>query len=287
MRYEPAAADRPPLVGTQPRGRLPLLYLSSLGRGARQRDLFDQVERYCMFLGYPRSGHSLVGSLLDAHPDVVIAHELDALRLLRLRFGRDQLYALVLANDRSFTAAGRRWTGSDYTVPGGWQGEFRTLRVLGDKKGGQSTRRLRDRPALLERLRRTVGVPLRAVHVVRCPFDNIASMKLRRAAPLEQVVEEYFGLCDAMAVLRRRLAPDELAEVRYEDLVADPSLVLRSLAGFLGVDEEPAWVTAAAAVVDATPSRSRAKLAWPPELVTGIERRLGRYEFLTGYGFDT
>jgi hypothetical protein len=128
MRYEPAAADRPPLVGTQPRGRLPLLYLSSLGRsslgrGARQRDLFDQVERYCMFLGYPRSGHSLVGSLLDAHPDVVIAHELDALRLLRLRFGRDQLYALILANDRSFTAAGRRWTGSDDTVPGGWQGE--------------------------------------------------------------------------------------------------------------------------------------------------------------------
>jgi hypothetical protein len=287
MRYEPAAADRPPLVGTQPRGRLPLLYLSSLGRGARQRDLFDQVERYCMFLGYPRSGHSLVGSLLDAHPDVVIAHELDALRLLRLRFGRDQLYALILANDRSFTAAGRRWTGSDYTVPGGWQGEFRTLRVLGDKKGGQSTRRLRDRPALLDRLRRTVGVPLRAVHVVRCPFDNIASMKLRRAAPLEQVVEEYFGLCDAMAVLRRRLAPDELAEVRYEDLVADPSLVLRSLAGFLDVNEEPAWVTAAASVVDAAPSRSRAKLAWPPELVTGIERRLGRYEFLTGYGFDT
>jgi Sulfotransferase family len=129
-------------------------------------------------------------------------------------------------------------------------------------------------------------VPLRAVDVVRYPFDNIASMKLWRAAPLEQVVEEYFGLCDAMAVLRQRLAPDELAEVRYEDLVADPRLVLQSLAGSLGVDAEPAWVTAAA-MVDATPSRSRAKLAWPPELVAGIERRLGRYEFLTGYGFDT
>jgi hypothetical protein len=282
-----AARTRPPLVGTQPRRRLASLYLSSRRQQARWRDRFDQVERYCMFLGYPRSGHSLVGSLLDAHPDVVIAHGLDALRLLRLGFGQDQLYTLILANDRSFTAFGRRWTGSDYTVPGAWQGRFRRLRVISDKKGGQSTRRLGERPALLQRLRRTVGVPLRAVHVVRCPFDNIASMQLRRPATLEQVVEEYFGLCETMAELCRRLDTDELAEVRYEDLVADPASSLRSLAGFLGVGGDEAWVAAAAAVVDDRPSRSRTRVTWPPELVAGVERRIGRYDFLAGYGFET
>ncbi len=26
-----------------------------------------------MFIGYPRSGHSLVGSLLDAHPNIIVA----------------------------------------------------------------------------------------------------------------------------------------------------------------------------------------------------------------------
>jgi hypothetical protein len=71
------------------------------------------------------------------------------------------------------------------------------------------------------------------VHVVRNPLDNIASMKLRRDAPLESVAEQYLGLCDAMAELRRRFAADELAEVRYEDLVAHPRTALRSLAGFL------------------------------------------------------
>jgi hypothetical protein len=98
----------------------------------------------------------------------------------------------------------RSWTGSDYTVPTRWQGTFRRPDVIRDKKGGQSTRRLRDRPELLDRLRRTVQVPVRAVHVVRNPFDNIASMKLRRDAPLESVAEQYPGLCDAMAALRRR-----------------------------------------------------------------------------------
>jgi hypothetical protein len=275
------------LFGTQTRGQLVPLYLASLSWGARDRDLFDQVKTYCMFVGYPRSGHSLIGSLLGAHPDMVIAHELDALRLLRLGFRRNQLYALILANDRSFTTSGRRWTGSDYTVSTRWQGTFRRLDVIGDKKGGQSTRRLRDRPELLDRLRRTVQVPVRAVHVVRNPFDNIASMKLRRDAPLESVAEQYLGLCGAMAALRRRFAADELAEVRYEDLVAHPRTALRSLAGFLGVDADPAWVAAAAAVVDDRPSRSRAKLTWTAELVRGIERGIGRHEFLDGYGFET
>jgi len=35
----------------------------------RYRRHFDAVRTFCLFIGYPRSGHSLVGSLLDAHPD--------------------------------------------------------------------------------------------------------------------------------------------------------------------------------------------------------------------------
>src|SRR5687767_7508658 len=61
---------------------------------ARGRD--DQLARvssYVFFVGYPRSGHSLVGSLLDAHPDMAIAHEMDALRFVR-GYSRNQLFHL-------------------------------------------------------------------------------------------------------------------------------------------------------------------------------------------------
>lgn len=288
MRQATIVRSRPHLVGRKAYGQLPWLWFRSLRAGARQRQRFDQVERYCMFLGYPRSGHSLIGSLLDAHPDMVIAHELDALRLLGMGFRRDQLYALILANDRSFTAAGRHWLGSDYTVPGGWQGSFRRLLVIGDKKGGRSTGRLRDRPELLDRLRRTVQVPPRVVHTIRNPFDNIASMKLklRHEAPLEDVADKYFGLCDAMARLQPRFAADELADIRYEDIVADPVASLRSLARFLGVPEDHGWVAASASVVHGRPSLSRTRFNWPPALVREVERRSGRYRFLAGYTFE-
>ena len=33
------------------------------------------VEKFVLFVGYARSGHSIIGSFLDAHPSIVIAHE--------------------------------------------------------------------------------------------------------------------------------------------------------------------------------------------------------------------
>ena len=35
----------------------------------------EGVEKYVFFAGYPRSGHSMIGSVMDAHPNMVIAHE--------------------------------------------------------------------------------------------------------------------------------------------------------------------------------------------------------------------
>ena len=58
----------------------------------RYRDDFDRVERFCLFVGYPRSGHSIVGAVLNAHRDAVISHELDAPPLVLGGCTRDDLY---------------------------------------------------------------------------------------------------------------------------------------------------------------------------------------------------
>jgi hypothetical protein len=141
---------------------------------------------------------------------------------------------------------------------------------------------------LLERLRRTVRVPLRVVNVIRNPYDNISSMKLQlRGRPtLEGTVDEYFELCDAMVVIKRQLGADELFDLRYESLVSDPAASLRALCSFLGVADEERYVGSSASVVSGQPSRSRYKLAWSPALVREVERRIPRYEFLRGYSLE-
>ena len=53
-----------------------------------------------MFIGYPRSGHSLIGVLLDAHPNTIISHELGALKYLHTGFSKGQIYHLLLEKSR-------------------------------------------------------------------------------------------------------------------------------------------------------------------------------------------
>ncbi len=43
---------------------------------------FSKVHTFVLFVGYPRSGHSLIGSMIDAHPNAIIAHEVPLIFVL-------------------------------------------------------------------------------------------------------------------------------------------------------------------------------------------------------------
>jgi hypothetical protein len=257
--------------------------------GPRDRELFDGVQAYCMFVGIGRSGHSLVGTLLDAHPDAMIAHELDALAHFEAGLGRDQVYALIMDNARRFTEEGRKaqWSGYDYQVPGGWHGRFDTLRVIGDKRGGASTRRLRESPELLDRVREVVGVPVRVVHVIRNPYDNIASKQKRHPRRrLDKIMQEYFRACRTNAELKRRLG-DSMLDLRHEELMASPRERLTQLCRFVGLEPMPEYLDGCASMLYPEPRRSRNEVSWPPELCAEVQRRIGKYDFLAGYDFES
>lgn len=252
----------------------------------RHRKDFVGVDTYCSFVGCARSGSTLVGSLLDAHPEVVISQELDALRLVQARVPRALLFGLILSKDASFTAEGRNWTGYSYEVPGQWQGRFDRLRVIGDKKAGFTTKRLARRPHLVDRLRGTVSTTLRFVQVTRNPFDNIATMARRSGTPLEVVAAKYFRLASHVTELGSRLEPGELLHVRQEDLVRQPRPVLSELCRFLGVEPTARYLDDCAAIVFPSPRRSRNGADWEPRLAAEIQARIDDVSFLAGYALE-
>jgi sulfotransferase family protein len=251
----------------------------------RFRRDFEEVRSFVLFVGCPRSGHSLLGSLLDAHPDAVIAHELDALRYVVDGWTRGELYARILLHDREFTAAGREWFGYDYTVPGQWQGRFRRLRVIGDKRGGLTTQRLAGDPRLLDRLQDVVGVPLRILHVTRNPFDNIVTMARRAGETLDQAADRYLELCDAVASIHSRRSND-IVDVRHEDLVADVPGRLGAICSWIGLEPDADYLAACSAVTFDRPRHTRGELAWSASLTDRIRTAVGQYEFLRGYALD-
>ena len=67
---------------------------------------------------------------------------------------------------------------------------FFIYQVIGDKKGTSTTRHLINflnasstTPNRFAALKNAIGVPVKFIHLVRNPFDNIATMTLRAAHP--------------------------------------------------------------------------------------------------------
>jgi hypothetical protein len=261
----------------------PTLYVGSALRARRYRDDLAGVRSFLLFVGHPRSGHSLVGALLDAHPQMVVSHELDALKYVELGYRRDQLLTLVIEHARANAAAGRRESGYSYAVPGQWQGRWRDLRVVGDKRGRMTTDRLAARPELIDDLAATVGVPVRVVQVVRNPWDNVATMFSRGTAPIEDQAQRYRELCGTVDVLAARLGEGGVHRMYHEDLVARAPAALRGLCDHLGVPAPDDWLAACDGVVFPSPRRTRDSVTWTSaaratlEDLVAVTPWLGRY----------
>lgn len=253
---------------------------------ARDRGDFRQLEHFLFFVGYPHSGSSLIGSLLNSHPEVVVSHEADVLRYVRPGIPRAMLLEMVLEGDRRFARVGRRWMNIDYGFAGTCQGTFVRLRVLGDKKAQRSVRRVRDDPAILERLRRTVRVPIRVLHITRNPFDNIASMARRPEEPLSGVIDHYSGVADAVDTVRSYLDESEFLAVRYESVVADPAAQMAGICRFVGVDSPEAFRAICACMIHPARGRSRDRLEWSPEQRHEVEELIAAHPPLAGYSFE-
>jgi hypothetical protein len=262
-----------------------LLARAAVG-GIRNRRALREVETFFLMLGYARSGSTLVGSLLDAHPDMVVAHEADILRYVRSGVSRSQLFAILLERDRQFGRIERQWHGFDYTVPGGFQGRFTTLRVIGDKHAGRATRRLAQDPQLLERLRARVRVPIRVLHVTRNPFDNISSVAQSRGLALPPAIDVYEKLSAMADSVRGRFAPGELLDLRYESVVADPAGRLSEICTFVGVEAPADYLAACAAMIEPGVRERRRKAAWSADDRRRVEELIAGRPVLAGYSFE-
>jgi hypothetical protein len=251
----------------------------------RHKGDFGRVARFCLFVGYPRSGHSLVGALLNAHRNAVISHELNAHELILNSCTRDELYARILVRAAWFNLRGNRGT-YPYQVPHQWQGRFAALDVIGDKRGGLLTRAIATHPNLLSRVRDLVSVPLRLVHVVRNPFDNISAISIWNELSLEESIDFYFFHCQTTARLGELCDASEVITVYHEELVHTPRAVLSSLCMFLGLALDPGYLDDCCSIVFGEPTYTRRKVAWPTASIRDVERRARACRFLDGYQFE-
>lgn len=265
-------------------------YLTTLYQDRRQPGLFRNLKTFCLFIGHTKSGSSMLGSMLDAHRNAILADGSDALQYVSLGFIKEQLFHILLKCSRREAMKGRvtarRLTPYSFEVPSQWQGRFENLQVIGDTTSETAIRRFAKDPHLFDHLQTMMGhVNVKYVQVIRNPFDPISVMMIRGKRSTENAIDRYFDTCDMLAKARKQLTPSNLLEMRYEDVIYQPQENLIKLCGYLGLQTDEEFVNACTSILHKSPDRTREKVTWDDKWIETVEKKIEQYDFLEGYSF--
>jgi hypothetical protein len=266
-----------------------------------------------MFFGYRRSGHSLVGSLLDAHPDAAIANEFNAMNAYYSGTGRSELFRELVSVSTAYKLVGRCQAGYEFKVPGASAHAFAAgqLKVVGDKLGGGSSDKHLSKKELAK-FQKFIGVNVSLIHVVRDPLDIIASnfavsytqkrwklqhdpsqhaslaanpthveaqgMKLKLNQTVDKTMEEITYNMKARSWIQSGELPGyRWIDVPIEAFSQSPQPQLERLCQFVGLDAtKDSYLERAASIVRSEMHASRDELVWPTETYNRIQKELDR-----------
>jgi hypothetical protein len=273
---------------------------------------------FLLFFGYARSGHSMIGSLLDAHPEAAVANEFDAIRAYQTGDSRERLLTNLVAVSTAYKLVGRCQAGYHYTVPGVVAKPFgpAKLKVIGDKDGGCNARKQLNVSELVK-FQEYVGLDVSLIHVVRNPFDIVATSlagntaRLNARYHLQHNASQHSHLAENPAEVRGHkhlmaslrafvdlviremtynmkvrdwIAKGELpgyrwVDVSLTDFVQDPAAQLERLCDFLGLDcEEEKYLSRAASIVRSEEHASRDEIIWPQEMYNRVEEAVAQVD---------
>ncbi len=277
----------------------------------------EGVEKFVFFIGYPRSGHSIVGSMMDAHPNMIIAHEYNLFRewdkFPKKHSHRSFLYNGLYSNSVMNAERGRRSNSQAYKgytlgLDYPWQAHFKDLRVIGDKSGAITSQLFIKDPArfkeILELLRETVRIPILVIHVVRNPYDMISTRLLYSDSPtkktklpatserkhcnpygLEYHINRTFHIIDSVQQIMNSTNLTVL-DVHHADLVRRTRETVIMICRFLGLPCPSDYLDACERKCYKMPAKTRLLVEWPEEMVEDVYELSKPYRFLWRYSFN-
>ena len=278
------------------------------------------LRTFVLFVGFGKTGHSIVGSLLDAHPDIIIAHEYSALKDISKAFTSQKDWLLKLFNrlyENSHRAVMEGWRSETNDKKGynlgvttgkSWQGRFRQLRVIGDKSGFKTVKEhLTDQnrsSCLVKELNRTLGVPVVGIRMVRNPYDTIVTRVLianggtnglkrakntnlsrSSAAALDAQMRTVFQQMLQASRVASQL-PIPIHTMHLVDLINQPRSVMRELCEVVQVECYSDYLDSCEDKVFKNLSKTRSLVQWSQKQIETVAKIMKRYPEYSRYSFD-
>ncbi|MBD3311244.1 MAG: hypothetical protein GF349_01950 [Candidatus Magasanikbacteria bacterium] len=243
--------------------------------------LFSKTDCYCFFIGYARSGHSLVASIIDAHPNAVIAQEFPVVDYLRLGYNNRQIKYLTFKHAKKFYKNDYVVGGYKYHIPNQHQGSFTDIRVIGTKKGGRKNIFFMKEPNLLSKIPENT----KFVHITRNPYDIMSAMMTKWKKGFNFHFNLFFSICDANLFIKQNISDKNIHNLRHEDFVHEPKREITKLCDFLGLKTCNSYLNDCVSIIKEKPHERRYEFDWSKEMIERVKEKIEDYNFLKDYTF--
>ena len=266
-------------------------------------------------IGFPRSGSSLCGYLLTAHPNIVMADEptvsginkrdikrineverskIDVLYEANLPEMFDYILSIdhvrwrrVLCRENTESPIWRGVQHQRYVhVPNQYQGRCKELKVIGVKRSRVNVGVL-SRGKILENLKDKLeesNIALKFIFTVRNPYDMIATTS--QIKHISARIEKFNNFCEANMRLLKQIDTRDVFVSSHEDMVKDPSSQLTKLCDFLQVPVPAGYLDDCASQVGEL-HRSRLKHDWTKDEKHKVASLIKKYDFFQGYDWES
>ena len=235
-----------------------------------------KVESIIMFVGHAHSGHSLIGSLLDAHPDIAISNHVNIPNLLlKHNLAKNEIYKILLyismQNKKPLS-----WKNTEYSYKQdkSFQGKTQNPIILGDKQGGASTRILMNNPLLLNKLLGVFSDKLKVIFVHRNVFDNIAAFSYYMEEELSQKhIDRYFKNLEEVYKIKESINKRNWFSLCHEKFISSPVEHLAKLYKFLEIKPD-CNVENLTKLVNKKPKTRKENINWTKDQINHINNRI-------------
>lgn len=279
---------------------IPFLVFSKPYTGEIMREM-AQAGRCLFFVGHARSGHSIVGSIINAHPHAVVADEIYIKKTPGFLTHPEVFLREIWKRASSY---------QHYAIEGLFQGTYEGhIDLIGNKLGMYTTEFFANQP--LQALNRCsqlitkLQMRLQWIHVQRNPFDNIATLFLRDhlgdaytdfvrekknlstedpkvREGLRRAAHNYFDLVERGVLFVRRKYAD-LHTLYHEDFIAKPKEEIERLCDFLGLEKSSEFLEQTSARVMSKTTNTRERLIWDDKTVNYIRNEINKYPWMERY----
>lgn len=250
-----------------------------MGVGSKR---IDKVKYFLAFIGWGRSGNSLVGALLDFHPNVYVKNEFTPLqKRFKVQTQNDILRWILKRIELKTNGRSQSWGGYTHENFKGMTNGVPL--VIGGKKGGGTSNVLMNNPELFTTIYDDViKIPTKWVHIQRNPYDNITTFTKHKWTP-DGAIDIYFKQAESV---KKVLAERDVITVRLEDLIAKPKIEMERLCDHLEVEKHNNYLNHCKKVLWKKPNKSRLSVKfWNGKRINRVKEKMKEFDFMEGYTY--